>query len=295
VYQFHGDHDQSTHGNRDGGSAGPSEPAPSLRSWRVSDGDTLKRHKPDGKNWTRERKALHERLVKKAISKVAPAEGGKPTLYMMGGGPAAGKSDLVKNNLVDHPDAAHSVRVDPDEIKGELPEYRQLVAVGNLEAAGIVHEESSHVSKRVIDEALKSGRHTVYDSTGDGSIESLSGKIAAARAAGAKRIEADYVTVPTEMAVQRALARAKNPESSSFGRLPDLKIVRETHRKVSEVLPQAIQRGLFDKVKVWESTGRTPRLIAEARGARITVHDQAAWKRFLAKADEDDGDGTVYD
>jgi hypothetical protein len=72
-------------------------------------------------------------------------------------------------------------------------------------------------------------------------------------------------------------------------------VIKHTHASVSLVLPQAIGRGLFDEARVWDTSGNDPsappRMIAEYRDGKLTIHDEGAWKRFQAKGEEDTGKG----
>ena len=64
-------------------------------------------------------------------------------------------------------------------------------------------------------------------------------------------------------------------------------MLRSVHRGVSTVLPQLVEKGAFDNVRLWDTEGPTgPRLVMSAEGNKMTVHDEELWKSFLAKAKE---------
>ena len=97
----------------------------------------------------------------------------------------------------------NAVTIDADELKKKLPEFRDLAAAADPNAAAFVHKESSKLSDRLLARSRERGFDVVLDGTGDGSIAKLSGRVEPFRKAG-YRIKADYVTVPTDVAVERA-------------------------------------------------------------------------------------------
>ncbi len=240
-----------------------------------SGSDTMARHTlPDG-SFTPERQAMHREIISDATTGVPKSE--QPTLYMMGGGPAAGKSSIIKTGDVKHPDK--HVLANPDELKADIPDYRDGLAAGNLDAARISHEESSHLNKRVMASARSGSQDVVWDGTGDNSIEKLEAQVRPFRDAGYK-VQADYVTCDTETAVKRSKDRGKKT-----GRDVPEDAIRQTHANVSQIWPEAVARGLFDQSDLYDTTaGGKPVKVASARGTSLTIHDQAAYDRFLAKA-----------
>lgn len=226
----------------------------------------------DGK-FTPERAALHSALIKEAFAGKSPVE--KPTAYLMGGGPASGKSSIIKaDGGVKIPD--NVVHIDTDQIKAKLPEYRQGVKDKDAGAAAFVHEESSKIAKDLQGQASKGGFNTLLDGTGDSSFDKLQAKVDAMREAG-QRVEAHYATVDTKTAIERSDARAEKT-----GRFVPHAYIEATHASVSRVVDQAIKAGLFDKFSLWDNNGQTKK-IAEADGKNLRVLDVAAWEKFLAK------------
>lgn len=229
----------------------------------------------DPSEWTPERQAMHREIIADATAGVPRSE--QPTLYMMGGGPAAGKSSIIKNGDVKHPEK--HVLSNPDEFKADLPEYRDGLAAGDPRAARVAHEESSYLNKQAMRAAADNGQDVVWDGTGDNSIDKLESQVRVLKDRGYK-VEADYVTCDTETAVERSNARGKKT-----GRFVPEEAVRETHARVSEIWPEAVARGLFDRSDLYDTTsGGKPVLVATARGTTLEVKDQAAYQRFLDKA-----------
>lgn len=236
--------------------------------------DTKSKYVQDDGSYTPERSRLHEAIIGGIIGS-APAVS-EPTVYMMGGGPASGKSRIIKSGTVTLPENAATI--DSDDIKRQLPEYQEMQGKDDS-AAAYSHEESSHLSKAAMAAGTGKRANVVMDGTGDSSYEKLKGKVENWRKHGHK-IVAHYVTVDTDEAVKRSQARAERT-----GRRVPESVIRETHASVSAVFPQAVADGLFDDVSLWDTgTGGDPVLVATAKGKRLQVHDRQAYERFLAKA-----------
>lgn len=236
---------------------------------------TAERHTAggDGKTWSPERVVLHEEIVEDALRGVPEVD--SPTLYLMGGGPASGKSSLIRKGVVKHP--AH-VLANPDEFKADLPEYREGVAAKDSGIAAATHDESSYLNKRVMSEAASRNKNVVWDGTGDSTFENLKGRIDVFRKRGYS-VRADYATISTEEALRREALRA-----ASSGRQVPRSVVVSTHANVSKVFPEAVRKGLFDEVNLWDNSGTDPVLIASGRGTRLTVYDETRYAAFIAKA-----------
>jgi HK97 family phage portal protein len=245
------------------------------------DGRYIPPTSPD--DWTPERQAMHREIVADATAGVPRSE--EPTLYMMGGGPAAGKSTITRSGAVKHPDK--HVLANPDVFKEDVPEYRAGLAAQRETAAPEAHEESSYLNKRTMKVAAENGQDVVWDGTGDNSVSKLEEQVKVFRSKGYK-IQADYVTCDTEVAVKRSQDAAKNPKSDRYGRNVPVDAIRETHARVSEIWPEAVSRGLFDRSDLYDTTSSgKPVLIARARGTAIDIKDKAAYQRFLDKAKRD--------
>ena len=112
-----------------------------------------------------ERKALHDKIVDSFFEDVTPVPVGKtPVAIMMMGGPASGKSSMVRAS-----GAAEDnfMVVDVDAIKEQIPEYQRAVSNRAKNAAAMVHDESSDwIGKRVRDRAIEERYNVVIDGTG---------------------------------------------------------------------------------------------------------------------------------
>ncbi len=128
-------------------------------------------------HFTADRQALHDRIVSNALAGSTPVE--NPHMVMMGGGPASGKTAMVDSGAVRLPDNA--VSINPDDIKNQIPEVQAMQAAGETNWAALSHEESAYVGARVQAAAYETSRNVISDTTGDSSIDKLSGKIDARR------------------------------------------------------------------------------------------------------------------
>lgn len=240
---------------------GAPQPVDSLAKYTRADG-TL----------TPEREALHQQIIDHILAGVTKPEG-KPVATFFGGGPASGKSSLKG--------PANAAKIDPDEIKGMLPEYQAMIKAGDPMAAAYSHEESSALSKKVMAAARSKGVNFILDGTGDSAYSKMAGKVNAARAAGYE-VHGKYVTVDIPTAITRAEERAK-----TTGRMVAPSVIHSTHVAVSDTFDQAVKNGLFDSAELWDNNGEgKAQLIFTAQGKQAQILDTKAWQRFLAKAQE---------
>jgi predicted ABC-type ATPase len=218
--------------------------------------------------FTPERQALHDKIVQEAVDGKPSVE--NPVYTVMGGGPAAGKSTILKSGDVNIPEG--SVEVNADLCKEKLPEWQ----TAGDNRAGITHEESSYLAKRTQAAAFERSQHVVLDGTGDTSPSSMNKKIDAARDAG-YQVEAVYVTLPTDMAVKNAYNRGLET-----GRFVPEEVIRGTHAGVSETFPVIADR--FDKVTLFDTSEMgKPKVIAKGGGGVVDILDQVAYDAFIAK------------
>lgn len=233
---------------------------------------------PDG-NWSEERQKLHQQIIAKHFEGVSPVE--NPTVIYMGGGGASGKSTMLKTGQIGNFD--NYVKVDPDKIKYELPEMNELIAKGDRMAAATVHEESSYLAREIGKIASAKKYNVVFDGVADNTIEHLTKKVNEMRQAG-QPVYAYYATCDFEKALKRSIERANKPGASA-GRFVPFSSLMEGHRGVSETLPKALERGLFDHVELWDTNTEGKAIkIMTANGTNVTILDGDLWSRFLNKS-----------
>lgn len=237
---------------------------------------SLSKHIDANGNLTPEREALHEKILFEALAGIDKAQQGEQTFYMLGGGSGAGKTTVRNDPASDMPGKTKAVTVDPDWVKTLLPEYQEMVKSGNTSAASYVHEESSALAKRINTVAQMNGYNVVYDGTGDGSVRSVEKKINEARSNGLT-VKGVYVTIPTEVAVERCAKRG-----ARSGRVVPDDTIRDIHAKVSQILPEVAH--MFDEVKLFSNIDKVELIAQGGNGKGMTAINQKAYDDFLAKA-----------
>lgn len=282
LAQFHlaGKHNQKRHAGRQmgAGRAGLGDiGVDEARARDLHGGSAMAHliHDPDGTyRFTPERQALHDQIVNEALAGKTPAEG-QPVYHVLGGGPAAGKSTYVDSDAGVRLRDDNTVMINADDVKTQLPEYQQMMAERNPNAANFAHEESSYLVARIQAAAFENRLNATLDGTGDNAPAKLRSKINAARAAG-YRVEGHYVTVPTDVAVQRANARG-----AQTGRYVPESVIRGTHSGVSRTLPEVYSD--FDAVDLYDTRGNSLEHVMSWRDGSFTVHDNGLWDEFVAK------------
>lgn len=237
--------------------------------------------------YSAERAALHDQIVADYLhAGLATGEG--ETLYFMGGGPASGKSSMVK--ALKNPrlgEGRKNLFIDSDEIKKLLPEYQKMVAIKDPGAAAFVHSESSLISKRILNEGAERGARSItLDGVGDRGVTDIARKLKAARDLG-YTVEANYATLPTDLAVKLAKTRARET-----GRLVPESYIRTAHADVSLSFFDAIEANLFDVANLYDtSVQNKPKLIFQMVHGKGEILDEKLLKKFLEK----EGSRTVAD
>lgn len=90
-------------------------------------------------NYTKERKELHKEIINEFKKKAVCITKGRPIAILMGGSPASGKSSFIKKYRP-YLMVNDIVKVDADEIRAKLPEYRGFNATQtHLETKDIVN------------------------------------------------------------------------------------------------------------------------------------------------------------
>jgi len=233
-----------------------------------------------------ERAAVHNKIIRGILGNATPTE--KPVVYFQGGGPGSGKSKIKEAPGVSIP--KNAVSIDPDNIKQQLPPYKDMEQEGNRKASGFIHEESSLVAKRAIVLAIERKVNIVYDTTGDGSEESVKKKIAQFKKEG-YRVEGLYATIPTEEALIRAKKRHKKIDletgKTKWGRYVRPRNLRKTHYEVSQIFEKIIP--LFDSMKLFDNSKQPMKVMAEndGQGTSFKVHDKTAYQAFLDKGKDE--------
>ena len=221
-------------------------------------------------------KQVHEPFYEKQLAQGVATD--EPDVVFLGGGPASGKSSIIDTGDVELPEG--HVLVNADDAKEAIPEYNVIVENGDDWASTYTHEESSDMAKELMARSIRDeSMPTVLDGTGDSSFASLSRKVETAREqAKGGRVIGEYVTVDTDVALQRTVDRYKRT-----GRKVPKEVVEGTHQSVSKVFPEAAEADLFDELRLWDTNSGKPVLIYEKVDGVEDIIDQELYERFLRK------------
>ncbi len=231
-----------------------------------------------GGNFTPERRLLHDAIVRRHF--VGKTVVKRPITTILGGGPSSGKSVVSKAAGV----PANTVVINADEIRQMLPEWKPGLLAKDPLIAKWTHEEASLIGKRIAREAR--GFDILLDGTGDSSFQSLTDKIAGFRNNGSTKVIGQYVTIDTDEAMRRMKARGDKPTGPNAGRYVPEPMLRGTHESISTTFPQAIEKGLFDELTLWDNNGGPGGafIIGKGGGTTFDILNEDAWLRFLNKA-----------
>jgi predicted kinase len=161
---------------------------------------------PGNELWSNDRELIHDEIIEKFYAKSAhvPSEG---RAILAGGLAGAGKTTV----LAEHAgvDLSCYAIINPDVIKEELARRGLIPHVDGLspmEASVLVHEESSHIARRLATRAEADRKNVIWDITmsrGDTTEE----RINELHAAGYSRIDAIFVDIPIGVSLRRVDAR----------------------------------------------------------------------------------------
>ena len=161
---------------------------------------------PGREVWSKERRALHDLIISDLYSAASDAPCEREAV-LAGGLPGAGKTTVL-HGCADI-DVERYLMINPDVIKQELARrglVPEVAGLSPMEAADLVHEESSHIAKRLAHRAESDGRNVIWDVTMS-SPASAEKRIDSLRASGYARIDGIFVDIPVEVSLRRADAR----------------------------------------------------------------------------------------
>jgi Zeta toxin len=226
------------------------------------------------------------------------APDGSPTVIFTGGGYASGKGGVVKRLQQDGQWPQDAMLIDPDLIKAELPEF-QLAAMDDPEANLRVYAEAWDIAQQAVAQAQKRGLNVVVDGITDTNADEVAKRVKSFTDAGYENPQIHYVSVPTDVAIARAIKRAKKGKTAADRRMIPEVIMRSVHRDVSATIPGVLAKAkeMGANVSVYdtnqgvdEATGEKnqPKLVAHADGASGQIHlpDANGYQQIVNKASE---------
>ena len=231
-----------------------------------------------GRVWTRERAAIHAEIVREVMESAASVPNQGKAVFSGGLG-GAGKGTILKNPVAKI-DKSQYLTLNPDDIKeilaarGLVPDVPDAPDLSPMERSTLIHEESSHVTQLIAQQAYAQRKNLVWDIT-MASEKSVNDRLTALRQARYVETKAIFVDIPVEVSVTRALGRWRKGqdrfetgENPVGGRYVPPSIIRKgastsfssANRTNFETL-----RDQFDDWQVWDNSvdGRPPRLVYE--------------------------------
>lgn len=198
---------------------------------------------------------VHEPIMREALKAKPAGEHEQKLAIMTMGGPGSGKSSMLRSV-----DESKFVKVDPDDVRTKLPEYKQATSGDTVyrNASAMVHEEASDISKKILDKAIQNGQHVIVDGTGS-SADSMIKKMKKLKDAGYHvHLMFAHLDNPDE-AMHRVASRAEKT-----GRYVPESFVRDAYNKIpknfEKVAREAHSFAVFDTSRrdapmVWEKEG----------------------------------------
>jgi predicted kinase len=167
----------------------------------------------DHEQWSDERTELHDTILAHLYSAAREVPCDRQAV-LAGGLPGAGKTTVLEQYAAI--DRSRYLTINPDEIKDEMAKRGMVPTVEGLtpmEASDLVHEESSHIAKRLASRAMREGRNVIWDITMS-SRESTEERISGLREFGYSRIEGIFVDIPVDVGVRRSDSRHREGHDS---------------------------------------------------------------------------------
>lgn len=189
-----------------------------LNSYEVNgeDGKTHTLYKP-------ERIELHNRIIEQMNGNAECIKRDEPIAVLMGGAPGSGKSTFLKLNAP-YMTSDKIWKIDADEIRSKLPEYRGW-------NAPTTHEESKDVVNKLLDSFDVPCKHDLlYDGTMT-NADKYKPIIKRLRKLGYK-IFLVFMDIPKEKSIERALSRYRdnNGHEAEWGRYVPLSVIDDFYR-----------------------------------------------------------------
>lgn len=156
--------------------------------------------------WSDERDAEHEAIIEDlyARSSAVPCEG---KAILAGGLPGAGKTTVLTEFA--RIDLSQYLVINPDIIKEDMARRGMIPTIDGLspmETSDLVHEEASHIAKRLANRAEADSRNVIWDFTMS-KTSSIAERVTSLRDAGYVRVEGIFVDIPVDVSARRADTR----------------------------------------------------------------------------------------
>jgi predicted kinase len=230
--------------------------------------------------WSEQRDAMHDAIIDDLYARASDVPCERRAI-IAGGLPGAGKSTVLEHHA--GIDKSQYLTINPDDVKEELARRDMIPPVSGLspmEASDLVHEESSHVAKRLARRAHADGKNVIWDITMSSRV-STEGRVNALRAQGYSWIEGVFIDVAVDISANRADSRHREGQDSYQagdgygGRF----IPTESIKAKADPEWGSCNRRTFEEVKDhfdhwqrYDNSGSTPVLVESSRGKEDHDH-----------------------
>lgn len=235
---------------------------------------------PSGKGYkyTPERQKLHDKIVNDFLATARPVS--DPEIIFTAGGPASGKSTIVRNlgTMGAKPLPDDIVDINADLIKEKLPEYKTMLDAGDDRAAFFVHKESSDIAARLRAEAIATKRNVLIDQVGNNADGDFAKKIEETRRGTDAEVRVIYADVPVDEAIRRSDKRA-----AETGRMVPHEIIRSKHEGVVNNFVEVSQMDGVE-VEMYSTGGKRPTMVAhKGANGKLSIDDKTLYEEFMSK------------
>jgi adenylate kinase len=153
--------------------------------------------------WSKERRVVHDEIIDDLYSAAEDVPCDRRAV-IAGGLPGSGKTTVLHEHA--GIELSGYMMINPDDVKVEMAQRGLVPSVEKLspmEASDLVHEESSHIAKRLAYRAQLDGKNIIWDVTMS-SYTSSEGRVDSLREAGYQEIVGIFVDIPVEVSARRA-------------------------------------------------------------------------------------------
>jgi len=254
------------------------------RGMRLKEASASRYLQPDG-TLSPARQRLHDQIVEEWLAGKTAQQ--SPQIMMLGGGPASGKTSLLKSGKYTSKalagDKPNAVVINSDDIKERLLGHIPKKIRSSKEWATYTHEESSYLSKRIVAAAIERRMNLVVDAVGS-NVDGTVARIATARGAG-YRVTGMYVSIPVDTAIARSAERTRRLiAKGKDGRVVPENVIAESHIGVSTAFSRVV--GQFDDLVLLDNSqaqGKPARVIARLVRGRLVIENERLYDEFLQK------------
>jgi predicted ABC-type ATPase len=204
---------------------------------------------------------IFEEKIRPQLDAISPVKKStKPTLFMLGGQPGAGKTK-VRDAIKQSDKGKGSLVIDPDELRTYHPRYVDHVKTDPDTAATEVHADAMAWAKELRDAALEKRVNIIYDGTLGNPLPAVEMGKAANKSGYA--IEVHVIATPLEVSMQAVRGRFENAwkayndnpkENAPPRNVPD-KIQTDTFRDIPATLAALCEHADVSRMRISNRNG----------------------------------------